>query len=150
MQRDVVLAAYIGPAEAPSPPLRPPPPSERYLRRPPFRLLSGDRALTRSAQGTKQITAKDRDLIQVAEDTLRRTYRPGRHTVSAALRTASGRIYTGINIETTHGPCAEPVAIGAALTNDDRAIEAIVAVRKSGNGYEVLPPCGTCRQILID
>ena len=86
----------------------------------------------------------------MAEDTLRRTYRPGRHTVSAALRTASGRIYTGINIETTHGPCAEPVAIGAALTNDDRAIEAIVAVRKSGNGYEVLPPCGTCRQILID
>ena len=106
--------------------------------------------MTHSAKGKKKLTAEDRDLIQVAEDTLRRTYRPGRHTVSAALRTASGRIYAGINIETTHGPCAEPVAIGAALTNDDRAIEAIVAVRQRGNGYEVLPPCGTCRQILID
>ena len=106
--------------------------------------------MARSAKGTKGLTAEDRDLIQVSEDTLRRMYRPGRHTVSAALRTASGRIYVGINIETTHGPCAEPVAIGTALTNDDRGIEAIVAVRHRGNGYEVLPPCGTCRQILID
>lgn len=99
----------------------------------------------------RPITAKDRELIAAARDTLRRRYRPHRHTVAAALRTSSGRVFTAIDVEATpHAPCAEWVVIGEALTEGDGAIRAIVAVTRRGRAYPVLPPCGSCRQILID
>jgi len=63
----------------------------------------------------------------------------------------SGHIYMGINIEACdYGPCAEPIAIGAAFTNGERHILAIVAVRKQDGEYPVLSPCGNCRQLLVD
>ena len=65
------------------------------------------------------------------------------------MRTRSGAVYLGINLEGIHTPCAEPVAVGAALTAGDPAIEAIVAVGKRGRTYPVLAPCGTCRQLLF-
>jgi len=108
-----------------------------------------------SARGRHEISydldTYDRALIEVARDTLRRNYRKGRHTVAAAVRTSMGHIYTGINIDSgSHGPCAEPIAVGAALTHGEREIEAIVAVSRRGSSYGVLSPCGTCRQLLID
>ena len=48
-----------------------------------------------------------------------------------------------------HGPCAELVAIGAAVTAGERKFECIVAVR-GNEGQEILAPCGNCRQILVD
>jgi len=99
----------------------------------------------------RPITAKDRTLIAAAREALRRNYRPHRHTVGAALRTASGRVYEGINVDGTgRGPCAEDVALGAALVNGDRDVRAIVAVTKRGRAYAVLSPCGNCRQMLLD
>jgi len=98
----------------------------------------------------RPITAKDRELIDAARETLRRRYRPHRHTVSAAVRTSSGRVYTGINIDASpHGPCAEPVAMGAAFVAGER-IASIVALTKRGREFPVLPPCGSCRQLLMD
>lgn len=61
----------------------------------------------------------------------------------------SGQIYTGVNVYSLHGACAEQVAIGAAITNGERQFEVIVAVRGE-NGEEIIPPCGNCRQILYD
>ena len=61
----------------------------------------------------------------------------------------SGKIYTGVNVYSLHGACAEQVAIGAAITNGERKFEVIVAVRGE-NGEEIIPPCGNCRQILHD
>jgi len=49
----------------------------------------------------RPITAKDRELIAAARETLRRRYRPHRHTVAAALRTSSGRVYTSVDVEAT-------------------------------------------------
>jgi len=93
----------------------------------------------------------DRRLIQAAADTLDANYTPERHTVAAAVRTASGKIYTAVNIDTcAYGPCAEPIAIGTAFANRDTQILAIVAVRKHNAGHRTLPPCGNCRQLLID
>lgn len=43
----------------------------------------------------------------------------------------------------------EQVALGAAITQGERAFEAIVAVR-GPKGEEIIPPCGNCRQILCD
>src|SRR5438094_552668 len=99
----------------------------------------------------RAITAKDRELIAAAREALRRNYRRHRHTVGAALRTASGRVYEGINLDgTAKGPCAEDVALGAALVSGDRDVRGIVAVTKRGRAYPVLSPCGNCRQMLRD
>jgi len=97
------------------------------------------------------LDAEDQELVDAARETLRRCHRPGRHTVAAAVRAGSGRIYMGINVEACgYGPCAEPIAIGAAFTAGEIEILSIVAVRKRGDGYPVLSPCGNCRQLIVD
>jgi len=93
------------------------------------------------------IDAQDEALIQLARETLARCYREDRHTVAAAVRCASGKMYTGVNVESCgYGPCAEPIAIGAAITAGEKKFAAIVAVSRNG----VLSPCGNCRQLLLD
>lgn len=71
------------------------------------------------------------------------------HTVGAALRCGSGKIYTGVNVYSLHGTCAEQVALGCAITNGEREFLTVVAVRGK-QGEEILPPCGNCSQILGD
>jgi cytidine deaminase len=72
-------------------------------------------------------------------------------TIGAAVLCASGACYLGVNIEACgYGPCAEPVAIGAASTAGEREIIKIAAVKKCGDEYPVLSPCGNCRQLLFD
>ena len=104
-----------------------------------------------------EIDERDRELIEAAEEVLRKNYRPERHTVGAAVRCQSGNIYAGVNVESCgYGPCAEPIAIGAAFSNGERKIEAMVAVCRSGpdggseDEFAVLSPCGNCRQLLFD
>ena len=101
---------------------------------------------------TLKLDASDQELIDAAEETLRRNYHPIRHSVGCAVRCASGKIYTGINIESCgYGPCAEPIALGAAFTAGERKIASIVSVHKRGkDDYVVLSPCGNCRQLLMD
>ncbi len=97
------------------------------------------------------LAPEDHELIAAAREVLQRNYHPVRHSVGAAVRCPSGRIYVGINVEACgYGPCAEPIAIGAALTNGEREILAIVAVCKEGDDYPVLSPCGNCRQLVLD
>lgn len=93
----------------------------------------------------------DLALVAAARAAIRRNYDPVRyhHTVGAAVRCPGGAIYTGVNVYSIHGACAEQVAIGAAITSGQRAFEAVVAVRGE-DGEEILPPCGNCRQILAD
>jgi len=98
----------------------------------------------------RPLRAKDLKLIEAARDVLRRGSRDDRHSVAAAVRTRSGHIYLGRCVEGIHGPCAEPVAIGAAITAGDSLIESMVAVTGSGRTYPVLSPCGNCRQLLLD
>lgn len=94
---------------------------------------------------------KYRALIDAATEVLRKNYHAVRHSVGAAVLCASGRIYTGVNVESSgYGVCAEPVALGAALTNGERDVLAVAAVCKRESGYIVLSPCGNCRQVLLD
>jgi cytidine deaminase len=94
---------------------------------------------------------KDQALIAAAREVLRRNYRPVRHTVGAAVLAGSGRTYTGVNVEACgYGPCAEPIALGAAFSNGEQSIRAIVAVCRRADAYPVLSPCGNCRQLLVD
>ncbi|MFD2766124.1 cytidine deaminase family protein [Micromonospora eburnea] len=91
----------------------------------------------------------DRALVQAATAVAKLRCRSDNHSVAAAARTTDGRVFTGVNVyHFTGGPCAEVVAIGAAATQGAGELETIVAVGDRGRG--VIPPCGRCRQVLLD
>ena len=97
------------------------------------------------------LTDDDRQLIEVAQETLRETYVPGRHTCASAVRCGGGKVFKGISIQTSgYGTCAEPIALGAAWTASVRKADTIVTVARRMNDYMVVPPCGNCRQLLLD
>ena len=98
-----------------------------------------------------EITDGDRELIEAALQALGRNFDDGiyHHTVGAAIRCGSGRIYAGVNCAGVHGACAEYVAMGMAVSAGEREFETIAAVHeKAVNG--VVSPCGNCRQMLIE
>jgi cytidine deaminase len=100
---------------------------------------------------TFPLDTEDRALIGAAEEVIRTNFSQPRHTVGAALRCGSGAVYTGVNIDSTgYGPCAEPVALGAAISSGEREFQTIVAVCGPKKDYEVISPCGNCRQLLAD
>ena len=93
----------------------------------------------------------DERLIQAAARVIEKNYREGRHTVGAAVLAASGKIYVGVNIDTcAYGPCAEPIAMGAAISSGERDLLCIVAVEGWNPAHPPMPPCGNCRQLLED
>ena len=70
------------------------------------------------------------------------------YQVGAALCAASGKVYTGCNIEnSTYGltVCAERVALWKALSEGERAFSRIAVVTSSESPAS---PCGACRQLL--
>jgi cytidine deaminase len=103
--------------------------------------------------GHNGLNENENELILAAEAALERAFRPEQHTVGCAVRAASGKIYVGVNIKACgYGPCAEPIALGAAFTAGEERITDVVAVRRRENsfGYRVVSPCGNCRQLLVD
>ncbi|WP_449352668.1 cytidine deaminase family protein [Streptomyces shaanxiensis] len=91
----------------------------------------------------------DHELVQAAADVARTRCRGDNHTVAAAGRARDGRIVTAVNAyHFTGGPCAELVLIGAAAAQGVYELDTIVAVGDRDRG--VLPPCGRCRQALLD
>jgi cytidine deaminase len=89
------------------------------------------------------------ELIQTALEARKSSYSPySSYPVGAALLTASGKVYTGTNIENAAYPvsiCAERVAAFKAVSVEDRAFKAIAVVTNDG-GF----PCGACRQVLSE
>lgn len=94
-------------------------------------------------------TQTDRELIEAAAEVARTRCRGDNHTMAAAARTRDGRIVTAVNAyHFTGGPCAELVLIGTAAAQGAYDLETIVAVGDRDRG--VVPPCGRCRQVLLD
>src|SRR5258708_20636084 len=80
---------------------------------------------------------EDEKLMRAAAAVIERNYRKDRHTVGAAVLASSGKIYSGVNIDTCgYGPCAEPIALGAAISSGERALFGIVALE----GLNPAPP----------
>ena len=70
--------------------------------------------------------------------------------VGVALRSSSGEVYTGVNVENAaypEGTCAEAGAIARMIVAGDRKITAVYVV---ADGAEPVPPCGGCRQKLAE
>lgn len=68
-------------------------------------------------------------------------------TVACAIRSVSGRTYTGVCIHLSCGIgfCAEHAAVAEMIKGRETQIDAIVAVSDDG----VLAPCGRCRELLV-
>jgi cytidine deaminase len=90
-----------------------------------------------------------RSLIALAREARRRAYAPySNYPVGAVLRTRSGRIFTGCNIENAAYPttiCAERTAIFKAISEGEKEFD-VIAVVSSGGGT----PCGSCRQVMAE
>lgn len=97
-----------------------------------------------------KLTQEERkSLIDLANEARRRAYAPySNYPVGAALRTKSGRLYTGVNVENAAYPqtmCAERVAIFKAVSEGETEFEVIAVVTNNGGS-----PCGGCRQVLAE
>jgi cytidine deaminase len=98
--------------------------------------------------GAERVTEKDL-LIEAAKQARENAHAPySNFRVGAALRSTSGRIFGGCNVENaTYGltMCAERVAIFKAVSEGERGFSAIAVVTDT----EMLtPPCGACRQLI--
>jgi cytidine deaminase len=91
------------------------------------------------------------DLFEAAAAIRDRAYVPySGYRVGAALRSASGRIYAGVNVENAAypvGTCAEAGAISAMVAGGDRALTEIAVVAEGG---ALVTPCGGCRQRIFE
>ena len=108
---------------------------------------------------TAKLRAADKRLIAAAEQAIKRRYRDDWQEVGAALRTRSGKIFTGVNLDAYLGRmavCAEAVALGRAVVDSgDAGIDMIVAVRHPSPADKdqtvaVVSPCGACRELIFD
>ncbi len=68
--------------------------------------------------------------------------------VAAAVLSSSGRIYTGVCVDTcsTLGICAERNAIFNMITNGEQEIKKVLAIMSDGKAG---PPCGACRELMV-
>lgn len=91
------------------------------------------------------------DLLQAARRAFEHAYAPySGFAVGAALRSASGAIYPGSNVENNSfglTRCAEQSAVQAMVTAGERAFSEIVVI---SDAEEPASPCGACRQVLLE
>lgn len=70
--------------------------------------------------------------------------------VGAAIRTPSGKVYSGVNVENAaypEGTCAEAGAIAAMVAAGETEIAEIAVI---GDAPEPVSPCGGCRQKIAE
>lgn len=94
-------------------------------------------------------------LFNEAKNMLNFSYTPySNFKVGAALLSESGKIFTGCNIENAaYGPsnCAERTAFFKAVSEGVLKFEAIMVVGgPDGIIKDYCPPCGVCRQVMME
>lgn len=88
-------------------------------------------------------------LIEAAKQARENAHAPySNFRVGAALRSTSGRIFSGCNVENaSYGltMCAERVAIFKGISEGERGFSALAVVTDADL---LTPPCGACRQLI--
>ncbi len=88
-------------------------------------------------------------LVKLAQEARNNSYAPYSHYhVGAAVLAASGKIYTGANVENSSyglSVCAERVAIWKAVSEGEKQILAVAVATENGG-----TPCGACRQVMSE
>src|SRR4051794_21026702 len=91
------------------------------------------------------------ELIAAALEVRKCAYAPySKFLVGAALRTKSGKVFVGCNVENISfglTSCAEQGAISAAVAAGEKNFDAMVVVADS---KEPAFPCGRCRQVMAE
>lgn len=91
------------------------------------------------------------DLVGRARAVRTNAYAPySGFAVGAALLADDGRVFVGVNVESTAFPagvCAERAALASAVA---AGTPALVAIAVAGAGERPCVPCGMCRQALYE
>lgn len=104
-----------------------------------------------------ELSEIDQKLIKVAKEATNRSYAPYSHfCVGAAALLNNGEIISGCNQENAAYPsglCAERTTLFYANSRyPDTAVEALAIAARSQSGFLInpIPPCGACRQVLLE
>ena len=91
------------------------------------------------------------ELIEAAKVVREKAYAPySNFKVGAAIKTKSGKIYVGCNVESaSYGltVCAERVAIWKAISEGEKEFD-FETIAVVADTQDLTPPCGVCRQII--
>lgn len=100
------------------------------------------------------LTDTDRKVLKAAQEIIAKRFDSinFRHTVGAAVSTGQGQILAAVNLYANcgFGPCAEAVLLGKAASDGIAGFEVLAAVGGPDRNFKPMPPCGNCRQILIE
>lgn len=100
-----------------------------------------------SAPPTSERSLSEHELVAAVKEAQKQAYAPySNFPVGAVIRTASGQIFSGCNVENAsypEGTCAEAGAIANMVMHGGRDIAEIYVI---GNGDGLVSPCGGCRQ----
>lgn len=113
---------------------------------------------------TAPLSPEDEALIEQIMETNVRTFDSkffdGAHIVAAGIRMTDSSVYEGVSLPASVGRasmCGEPVAVGSAIADgySHDEIETSVAVAYPMPSHDedeprVIPPCGSCRELLAD
>ena len=103
------------------------------------------------SESSAELTPDLAELVARARAVREFAYAPySRFLVGAALRTDSGRVFVGCNVENaSYGAtiCAERSAILAMVAAGERAITGIAVFTDAGT---LAMPCGLCRQVISE
>ena len=104
-----------------------------------------------------ELTEQDRALIDAAKSATRHSYAPySRFQVGAAALLGDGTIVTGANQENAAYPsglCAERTALfHAGAAHPTLAVTALAIAAYTGGKFTNIPvpPCGACRQVMLE
>ncbi|WP_367575206.1 ASCH domain-containing protein [Streptomyces griseoaurantiacus] len=96
-----------------------------------------------------QLFDSERRVIEAAERLAATLGSDSNHTVAAAAMDTAGRIHEAVNVyHFTGGPCAELVVLGVAAAAGAGPLVTMATAGDRGRG--LIPPCGRCRQVLLD
>ena len=105
----------------------------------------------------EDMSAPERELVEAAKKATESSYSPYSHfQVGAALRLHSGEIITGSNQENAAYPsglCAERTTLFWANSQypaQPVEVLAIAARNEQGELATPIPPCGACRQVILE
>jgi cytidine deaminase len=109
-----------------------------------------------AGEGNVQPTP-DPELLRAAKDASHRAYAPYSHFyVGCAVRSVSGAIYSGCNVENESFPagvCAERAAVAAAIAREGpqpEIMDILVYALGSDRQHTACAPCGICRQVIYE
>ena len=104
-----------------------------------------------------ELSSEDRQLIEAAKKATQTSYSPYSHfQVGAAALLANGVVFTGSNQENAAFPsglCAERTTLFSANAHypDQPVLSLAIAAYKEGHFLKApVPPCGACRQVILE